>query len=430
MKRYLFIVLLLCQSVFAQKQVWISPNTNSDFLALFDANAPWPVVRSKTEVFSTHENLLGGRMNLEQKLVPFIQSTGIQLALEVGGLRSFLVANLAPGQPELVGELTAQEELQKMALITNLGGAISYLHMDSPIGYTLASAGDTICAFEPPQAASELTDYMEAVRQVYPDIRFVLIEPVPWYRVAKYAAFPGQDRGDLLDILQTVVDTLAAHGLQLEAFHADNPFGYAESQGRGDAGWKKLVELQNWVQAHGLRFGLILNDDLDYPIDYPENSDSLFFSNTLSSYEHFLAAGGNPDNVPVMSWYPYPSQTLPEDQPYTFTYLVKELFAKIDPQTSVWDNSGEVPAKFVLLQNYPNPFNPSTTIRFSLLQREHVTLKVFDVNGREVATLVNGEMAAGNHTVTFAPRNLAGGLYFYKLTAGKFSQTRKAVFVK
>jgi hypothetical protein len=58
------------------------------------------------------------------------------------------------------------------------------------------------------------------------------------------------------------------------------------------------------------------------------------------------------------------------------------------------------------------------------------TLKVFDVNGREVATLVEGEMAAGKHAVTFAPRDLAGGLYFYQLTAGKFSQTRKAVLVR
>jgi hypothetical protein len=88
------------------------------------------------------------------------------------------------------------------------------------------------------------------------------------------------------------------------------------------------------------------------------------------------------------------------------------------------------PVEFSLSQNYPNPFNPSTTIRFSLPQREHVTLKVFDVLGREVATLVDGEMAAGNHAVTFAPRTSTSGLYFYKITAGTFSQTRKAVLMK
>jgi hypothetical protein len=85
---------------------------------------------------------------------------------------------------------------------------------------------------------------------------------------------------------------------------------------------------------------------------------------------------------------------------------------------------------FVLYQNYPNPFNPSTTIQFSLQQREHVTLKVFDVNGREVATLVDREMAAGNYAATFAPRNLGGGIYFYSLTTGQLRETRKAIFMK
>jgi hypothetical protein len=85
---------------------------------------------------------------------------------------------------------------------------------------------------------------------------------------------------------------------------------------------------------------------------------------------------------------------------------------------------------FTLHQNYPNPFNPSTTIRFSLPQREHVILKVFDMTGREVARLVDGNLVAGNHVVTFAPREITSGLYFYKIIAGKFSQTRKAILVK
>ena len=110
--------------------------------------------------------------------------------------------------------------------------------------------------------------------------------------------------------------------------------------------------------------------------------------------------------------------------------------------TGIENEVGEVelPRKFILEQNYPNPFwsgatsrsagNPGTVISFQLSVSSHVTLQVFDVIGREVATLVDGEMAAGNHTVPFAPRDLAGGLYFYKLTAGKFSQTRKAAFIK
>jgi hypothetical protein len=93
-------------------------------------------------------------------------------------------------------------------------------------------------------------------------------------------------------------------------------------------------------------------------------------------------------------------------------------------------DSAEIPAAFALWQNFPNPFNPSTVIIFQLPVNSRVKLQVFDVNGREVATLVDGEMTAGNHAVIFAPRDLAGGLYFYQLTAGKFSQTRKAVLLK
>lgn len=89
-----------------------------------------------------------------------------------------------------------------------------------------------------------------------------------------------------------------------------------------------------------------------------------------------------------------------------------------------------LPKEYILHQNYPNPFNPSTTIRFSLPKREHVTLKVFDVLGREVATLVNEELNAGEHLVQFASHELASGIYFYKLTAGKFSQTRKGVLLR
>jgi hypothetical protein len=115
------------------------------------------------------------------------------------------------------------------------------------------------------------------------------------------------------------------------------------------------------------------------------------------------------------------------------TTLNNQIWQKLNlvlNQPTGVEETSEAPATFGLWPNYPNPFNPSTVISFQLSVNSHVTLKVFDVNGREVATLVDGEMAAGNHVVTFAPRDLAGGLYFYKLTAGKFSQTRKAVLMK
>jgi hypothetical protein len=92
--------------------------------------------------------------------------------------------------------------------------------------------------------------------------------------------------------------------------------------------------------------------------------------------------------------------------------------------------SGGVVQDYCLADNYPNPFNPETRIAFALPQACEVHLKVFDITGKEVATLVEGELAAGEHQATFKADNLPSGLYFYTLTAGSFSQTKKMILMK
>ncbi len=88
------------------------------------------------------------------------------------------------------------------------------------------------------------------------------------------------------------------------------------------------------------------------------------------------------------------------------------------------------PYCFALEQNYPNPFNPSTVISWQLPVNSHVVLKVYDVLGREVSTLINEVEKAGNHKVRFDAGNLANGIYFYSLTAGNFHQTKKLILLK
>jgi hypothetical protein len=83
-----------------------------------------------------------------------------------------------------------------------------------------------------------------------------------------------------------------------------------------------------------------------------------------------------------------------------------------------------------LEQNYPNPFNPSTTINFSVPSSEFVTLKVFDVIGNELATLVNEEKSTGSYEVKFDAKGLSSGIYFYKLTAGNFIETKKMILIR
>jgi hypothetical protein len=96
----------------------------------------------------------------------------------------------------------------------------------------------------------------------------------------------------------------------------------------------------------------------------------------------------------------------------------------------------EIPNKYELSQNYPNPFNPSTTINYSIpvvnahTSTANVTLKVYDILGREVAVLINKEQAPGNYSVKFDASNLTSGLYFYRLTAGKFTSVKKMMLLK
>ncbi|MCS6990157.1 MAG: T9SS type A sorting domain-containing protein [Chloroherpetonaceae bacterium] len=92
-------------------------------------------------------------------------------------------------------------------------------------------------------------------------------------------------------------------------------------------------------------------------------------------------------------------------------------------------NAG-LPKTFALEQNYPNPFNPTTTIAYQLPTASDVSLKVYDMLGKEVTTLVNARQDAGAYSVNFNANNLASGLYFYRLQAGNFVQTRKMMLVK
>ena len=88
------------------------------------------------------------------------------------------------------------------------------------------------------------------------------------------------------------------------------------------------------------------------------------------------------------------------------------------------------PSSFALEQNFPNPFNPSTTIKFTVPQYSKVTLKVFDILGREVSTLINENKSAGDYIVNFDASALASGMYIYKLTAGDFTAAKKMMLLK
>ncbi len=90
----------------------------------------------------------------------------------------------------------------------------------------------------------------------------------------------------------------------------------------------------------------------------------------------------------------------------------------------------QMPLQFALAQNYPNPFNPTTVISYQLPVAGKILLKVYDVLGREVATLVNEVRQAGNHSVQRNAQGMASGVYFYRITANDFVRTKKLLLLK
>jgi len=100
--------------------------------------------------------------------------------------------------------------------------------------------------------------------------------------------------------------------------------------------------------------------------------------------------------------------------------------------TSIPEELLPPPSDFRLFQNYPNPFNPSTNISYQLPVNSFVTLKVYDVLGNEAAVLINEWKEAGSYSAQFTTsgKQLASGMYFYTLTAGKFTDTKKFILLK
>jgi hypothetical protein len=105
--------------------------------------------------------------------------------------------------------------------------------------------------------------------------------------------------------------------------------------------------------------------------------------------------------------------------------------ARIKYKTIINDTTGsEIPDKFSLYQNYPNPFNPNTRISYSIPEQSNVSLKIYDILGNEVQTIINRLQPAGKYTIEFKSAGLASGVYFYRIQAGSFSEVKKMLILK
>jgi hypothetical protein len=190
-------------------------------------------------------------------------------------------------------------------------------------------------------------------------------------------------------------------------------------------------------QGLNFNYGLV-SAGAPYNEDYPDALDTLGGSITLLRYANSRIAaigykgpfdGGSKNGGVMLIGFPFETIIGQAQR----TSLMSSIFNYFDFRTSLNDdNTAQVPKNFILYQNYPNPFNPTTVIKFHIPHSEFITLKVYDVLGREVATLVDEVKESGKHNSEFHIPNstFSSGIYFYQLRAGSFVETRKMVLMR
>jgi hypothetical protein len=186
-----------------------------------------------------------------------------------------------------------------------------------------------------------------------------------------------------------------------------------------------------------LRYGLVAEGspyEEDWP-DFitPESSASVILhyggatSTTYAgvAYRGMFPAGTQPGGV-VYIGFPFETVTTKPNR----DSLMARVYRYFDVASDIHEVSQGIPVQTELLQNYPNPFNPTTSVEFRIGQFGLVRLRLYDLLGREVGTIVNEELPPGSYVRTFDGSSLASGAYFYRLEVGDFTQTRRLLLLK
>jgi hypothetical protein len=170
---------------------------------------------------------------------------------------------------------------------------------------------------------------------------------------------------------------------------------------------------------------------VDFPLELTHTMPNTFINDTVFWSFKYIA----PDSMVVDTIYSVANSTNGDGIPFDDQWNFGANFRVVVMDNPVTVDDEISPVQFSLSQNYPNPFNPSTTIKFSIpfVETGHdpsLQLKVYDILGNEVATLVNEDKPVGSYGVEFDGSNLPSGIYFYQLRAGNFVETKKMILLK
>jgi hypothetical protein len=451
---------LPAQSPPREDQVWFTPNIASvDMLDLFNCPEQWPSARSQIDVFKFYTVQVGtggwscvghpayncGDNHLENFVAAHafwkLALWDIDIAVE-----SFFTGPIMSYDPvvcstsEHVLALSLDGSVNVIQSVRANGGTVRYLAMDEPMRrwlpeYYYVYWGGTDprpCLADSLGAlADDVAAYMLQMQEWYPSVEIGHIELYPEVGI---------------DQLKEWVVALEARGVTLPFLHIDVNGPRVDqyiSLGMDTDVVADLAELQSFLEAHGVAFGIIFTDPYwgSQAWDPDVYDDQFYYERTMNwvnvvndaelEYDHSIlqswvfpvyTTGYGPNEIPI---------NLPEDDPavYSHTRLINEaLSVAVGVAT---DPSGDLPAEGVLGQSYPNPFNPTTVITYEVPRSSEVSLKVYDLRGREIQTIVSSFQESGTYSVVFDAADLPSGVYFYELQIGEsLVETKKMLLVK
>jgi photosystem II stability/assembly factor-like uncharacterized protein len=209
-----------------------------------------------------------------------------------------------------------------------------------------------------------------------------------------------------------------SNGYAFLSSHGSGLFGVIRSQDSG-LNWEQVLFNDNIVPTIFSREdGLVITGT--YVSSISDTNEVLISTNFGNTWT---------DIVQPTMWGIYITDVNQDAQGNLFFGTSGEGLYEIEIITGVEDQSAKI-FHFNLFQNYPNPFNPKTSIQYTVSGRQFISLKVYDLLGSEVATLVNEEKQSGNYEIEFDASSLTSGIYFYQLKAGEYIQTKKMILLK
>ncbi|MCK4663206.1 MAG: T9SS type A sorting domain-containing protein [Bacteroidales bacterium] len=468
----IFLLLITMVGLVAHSQpadsskVWFTPNIASvDMLDLFNQPEQWDSARSKIDVFKFYLVQVGtegwgcvGHQayncgdNHQENLVNIgafskLGKWGIEIAVE-----SFFAEPIMSYDPvecstaEYVYNLTLDGSINVIQNIEANGGTVRYLAMDEPLRrwspeYYYVYWGKTDprpCLADSLGAlADHVAAYILQMQEWFPSVSIGHIELYPEVGVEQ---------------LKEWIIALEARGVSLSFLHIDVHGPRVDeyiSLGINIDVAADLAELKSFLEEHDIEFGIIFFDTY-YDSQYwepDEYNDSTYYAGTMNWVNFVHDANLKPDHSIFQSWvFPYyttgigPNEipvNLPDNDStiYSHTHLINEGYNVLYPSSvGLPDHPTALSKKFVLHQNYPNPFNTETTIPYSLENATHVQIKIYNILGLYIHTLVDEQKAAGKHQVVWNGQNthglnMSGGIYICSMSAYGQTLVRRFVFM-